>query len=165
MEQDGGGKKQATSRMLTIEPIVTSTIAILGLGLSIYNTMQARRDKRPQLRVRVTFGFLTFGPQLSDEKIFFDVGNPWNQSITVVSLLIPLPDKRSIAFLELEGQNQMPVTLAPGISTQFWFNLDQLAAETFKAGINRHRKFRVMARDALGNEYLSNPVSLKPTKK
>ena len=37
-------------------------------------------------------------------------------------------------------------------------------AEAIKAGIGRHEKFRVMARDALGNQYLSNSISFKPMK-
>ena len=37
-------------------------------------------------------------------------------------------------------------------------------ATTIKAGIGRHEKFRVMARDAFRNEYLSNSISFKRMK-
>ena len=150
--------------MPTIQEIVTSAVAATGLGLSIYNTIQARRDKRPRLRVHVSFGFLTFGPELSDQKIFFEVGNSWNQTITLASMCIPLPGKRSMVFFQVDGEHQMPVALAPGMSTRFWLNADQLETDTVKAGIGPHEKFQVMARDALGNEYLSNTVSFKPMK-
>ena len=151
-------------RMPTVLEIVTPAVAAIGLGLSIYNTIQARRDKRPKLRIHVSFGFLTYGPELSDQKILFEVGNAWDQPVTVASMCIPLQGKRSMAFLQLEGERQMPVVLTPGMSTRFWLNSDQLEAETIKAGIGRHEKFRVMARDALGNEYLSNSISFKPMK-
>jgi hypothetical protein len=131
------------------------TVAAIGLGLSVYNTIQARRDKRPVLRIKVNFGFLVFGPELSDQKIFFEIGNAWNQSITLSSLCIPLPDKRTMAFFNLEGEKQMPVVLTPGMSTRYWLDSAQVEAETIGAGITRHSKFRVMARDTLGNEYLS----------
>jgi hypothetical protein len=144
--------------------IVTVVVAALGLVLSIYNAIQARRDKRPRLRVHVSFGFLTFGPQLSDQKIFFEVGNPWHQTITLVRMCIPLPSKGSLAFFQLEGDRQMPVVLTPGTSARFWLNSDQLHAKTVEAGIGHHEKFQVLACDALGNEYLSNKVSFKPVK-
>jgi hypothetical protein len=144
--------------------IVTVVVAALGLVLSIYNTIQARRDKRPRLRVHVSFGFFAFGSQLGDQKIVFNVGNPWHQTITLVRMCIPLTGKGSLAFFHLEGDNQMPVVLTPGMSTRFWLNSDELEADTIKAGIGHHKKFRVMAGDALGNEYLSNKVSFKPVK-
>jgi hypothetical protein len=150
--------------MPTAQELVTPAVAAIGLGLSIYNTVQARRDRRPKLRIRVSFGFLTDGPELSDQKILFEVGNAWNQSVTLASMCIPLPGKRSLTFFQLDGERQMPVVLTPGISTRFWLNSDQLEAETIKAGVGRHEKFRVMARDALGNEYLSNSTSFKPMK-
>lgn len=150
--------------MPTIQEIITPAVAVLGLGLSIYNTIQARRDKRPKLRVQVSFGFLTVGPHLSDQKIFFEIGNGWSQSVTLASLCLPLPGNRSMAFIEIDGEKPMPVALAPGQSTRFWMNSDALEAGTFEAGLERHAKFRIMVRDALGNEYLSNKVSFKPGK-
>jgi hypothetical protein len=150
--------------MPSVQEIITSTAAAIGLGLSIYNTIQARRDKRPKLRVHVSFGFLTYGPELSDQKILVEVGNAWDQPVTLASICIPLPGKRSLAFLHLDGEKQMPVLLTPGTSTRFWLNSDELKPETVKAGIRRHQKFWVMVRDALGNEYLSNSISFKPMK-
>src|ERR1700691_870275 len=145
--------------MPSVQEIVTSAAAAIGLGLSIYNTIQARRDKRPKLRIHVSFGFLSHGPELSDQKILFEVGNARDQSITLASMCIPLSGKRSMAFLQLDGERTMPVLLTPGTSTRFWLNSNELEAETIRAGIRRHQKFRVMARDALGNEYLSNSIS------
>jgi hypothetical protein len=147
-----------------INEFLTPVMAVAGLGLSIYNTVQARRDKHPRLKVHVSFGFLVYGPELSDQKIFFEVGNPWTQTVTVSSLVIPLPDRRTIVFPHLEGAQPMPVALNPGGSTRFGLNSDQLEADTIRAGIGPHEKFRVMARDAIGNEYLSNAVSFKPMK-
>lgn len=137
--------------MPSVQEIITPAVAVLGLGLSIYNTMQARRDKRPKLRVNVSFGFLAFGPRLSDQKTFFEVGNGWNQPVTLASLCMPLPGKRSMAFPQLDGEMPMPVVLTPGQSTKFWMNSDDLEAETLQAGIGHRAKFRIIARDALGN--------------
>lgn len=149
--------------MPSIQEIITPTVAVLGFGLSIYNTIQARRDKRPKLRVNVAFGFLASGPNLSDQKILFEIGNGWNQPVTLSSLSLPLGGKRSMAFLHLDGENPLPVVLTPGQSTRFWMNSDALESETLRAGLRRHESFRIMARDALGNEYLSNKVSFKPS--
>jgi hypothetical protein len=150
--------------MPTIQEILTPVVASIGLGLSIYNTVQARKDKRPKLRVHIGFGCIGYGSELSDQKVLFDVGNGWNQTITLTSMCIPLPDKRQLALIRLEGEQQIPVALAPGSSTRFWFNADQLQAWTTSAGIRHDEKFRVMACDALGNEYLSNSISFEPMK-
>lgn len=151
--------------MLTTPEVVTAVVAVIGLVLSVYNTVQARRDKRPKLKVRAYFGFVGLGPAVSDYKIFFDVGNGWNQTITLISICIPFPDKRSMAFPSLEGTQHMPVALSPGSSTLFWHSSDNLEGQMVKEGIGPHEKFRVMARDALGNEYLSNSVSFKPERR
>src|ERR1019366_6223127 len=123
--------------MPSVLEIVTSAVAAVGLGLSIYNTVRARRDKQPKLRVHASFGWFTYGPGmgLGDEKIFFNVGNSWDQPVTLASICIPLPGKRSMGFFELEGERQMPVVLTPGTSTRFWLNSDQVEAETIKGGI------------------------------
>ena len=101
--------------------------------------------------------------QLSDQQIFFEVGNPSIQSITLSSMCIPLPDKRTMAFIHLDGEKPMPVLLAPGQATRFWMDCDALERNTIRAGIGRHAKFRVMARDALGNKYVSDALSIKPS--
>jgi hypothetical protein len=160
--ESGPPTKLQLSKVPTVQEIATSTAAAIGLALSIYNTIQARRDKRPKLQVRVSFGAIAYGPELSNQKIFFEVGNPWDKPITLSSMSIPLPGKRSMAFLHLEGENEMPVLLTPGMSTRFWLNANELEAETIKAGIGYHGSFQVMARDGLGNEHLSKIVSFKP---
>jgi hypothetical protein len=106
-----------------------------------------------------------YGHESSDQKIFFDAGNSWSQPITLVSLCIPLTGKRSMAFVGFEGPNQMPAVLAPGSAVKFWASADDVEGDTITAGIGRHQQFRVMARDALGNEYLSNRISFKPLSK
>ena len=151
--------------MPSIQELVTPVVAALGLGLSVFNTIQARRDKRPKLRVRLSFGLIGYGPELSDQQVLIEVANAWDQPITLSSISIPLPDKCTMAFIELEGEKRMPVLLAPGTSTQFWRNSARLEAETIKAGIGQHSNFRVMARDALGNKYLSNRLSFKPKRR
>jgi hypothetical protein len=65
-------------------------MAALGLSLSVYNTVQARRDKHPRLKVHLAFGFVGFGSELSKCKVLIDVGNAGNQSITLASLCIPV---------------------------------------------------------------------------
>jgi hypothetical protein len=143
--------------------IVTATVAVSGLLLSIYNTIQANRDKRPRLRVHLSFGFLTYGPQLSDQKVFIEVGNPWTASITVTSLHIPLPDKKSMVLLNLDGEKKMPVELLPGTSARLWIGAEELKTETIKASLPPPTKFKVIASDALGNHHSSNKVSFKRT--
>jgi hypothetical protein len=124
--------------MSSTQELFTLTLATIGAGLTIYNTIWARRDKRPALRIKVCFGCLGLGPKLSDLKVFFEIGNAWNQSITLAGLSIPLPGKRTLALVHLDGEKQMPVVLTPGVSTRYWLNADQLEAETIKAGTTPH---------------------------
>lgn len=150
--------------MPTLQEIVTPIVAACGLGLSIYNTVQARRDKRPKLQVNVSFGFIPLGPELGDQMIFFEIGNGWSHPITLSSLCIPLSGNRNMALFNMDGEQRLPVALTPGQSTRFWMNAARMEAETIKAGIGRHGKFQVLAQDALGNKYFSKPVSFKPGK-
>jgi hypothetical protein len=148
---------------LRIDLLITSLIAGMGLVLSIFNTIQAYRDRHPKLRVRLSFGFLTYDspPRLSDQKFIINADNPSPRNVTLVALSIPLPKKRSLALIHLDGQRQMPVDLGPGSSAQFWIDSDELESQTIKAGMKQHGKFRVIARDALGNEHRSSKKSLK----
>ena len=99
----------------------------------------------------------------ADEQVIVEVGNGWSQPITLTSLCVPLPGKLELKFHRMNGDRQLPVVLTPGISTRFWFDPSAFEAEVIKAGIGAHEKFRVMAGDALGNKYLSNRYSFKPT--
>jgi hypothetical protein len=146
--------------MPTIQEILTPAVAAIGLGLSIYNTVQARRDRRPKLKVHVARGAFT---GQADEQVIVEVGNGWSQPITLTSLCVPLPRKLELKFHRMNGDSQLPVVLTPGTSTRFWFDPSAFEAEVIKAGIGAHEKFRVLAGDALGNKYLSNRYSFKPT--
>jgi hypothetical protein len=65
--------------------IVTAGIAAYGAALSTYNAWAARKKDRRHVKVTTSFGFLTYGPRLSETMLHLTASNPGQRPITLVS--------------------------------------------------------------------------------
>ena len=63
---------------------VTVLVALYGAVLSTYNAYTARKQSKHQITVKITFGWLTFGANLSDDMVLVEASNPGHRAITVL---------------------------------------------------------------------------------
>jgi hypothetical protein len=132
-----------------------SAIVLVG---TLVKSRWNRRTRR--LRVNLAFGFLTFGPRLSEQMLLFRVGNPLERAVQLTGIRIPVA-KGSIFFPHLDGERHFPCVLEPGTSLRFWVGQKEVEDALRQQGHKGRTRIRAVLSDALGNEYRSNAVRLE----
>jgi hypothetical protein len=63
--------------------------------------------REPALRVNLAFGFLGYGPDLSDQMLLFNVANASERPVQIASVRFPLKNS-NMFFPFLEGEKRIP---------------------------------------------------------
>jgi hypothetical protein len=138
---------------------VTIAAGIVTLFISALKSRAPVRRAR-SLQVTLAFGFLTYGPELSDQMMLFTVANPSDRPAQLTSIRLPLKNGGNMVFPQLEGEKRLPCMIEPGTSSKFWVQLAGLEASIRSRDYTGSVKIRAVATDALGNDYTSNPVEV-----
>jgi hypothetical protein len=139
--------------------IVTAVIAAYGALLSTYNVWATLKKDRRQIKVAVSFGFLTSGPELSEQMLFVVASNAGHHPVTVTSAGLRLPDKRSLVLMASTGTD-FPHHLEEGKLARHWMRLAEIKASLRESGFSKAVKVRGFYCDALGEDHLSDAVEI-----
>ena len=115
--------------------IITAIVALYGAILSTVSILSQRKDKKRQILVKLSNGFLTFGPELSPAMLFIEASNPGHIPVNINSPGIILPDKRTIVFPSPQGDVSFPHSLPPGENCRVWTDLKQLSHQLLNKGV------------------------------
>ena len=140
--------------------LITALVAIAGLGLSIYNFFVAKREKSPQLRVKLSNGLLVSGPDLSETMLIIEVANPGTKPVIINSVAISFKGQIAIFPGILPGTHRVPFELEPGKNATFWTPLSEFASSLLEEGARGKVKLRARVSSATGDYYLSNTFTL-----
>lgn len=140
--------------------MVTAAVAVAGLGLSVYNTFKAQRDRRPRLKLDAAYGFLGYGAQLGNEMIILNIGNNGERPVTINSLTFRIPDRRTLVPRDLQRDCGLPCTLQPAAGATFWTEYKNIVEDLRREGYRGKIKVRLRAGDTLGNEYFGKTLTL-----
>jgi len=145
-------------RMIDWKWTVTAIVAAYGAGLSTYKAWADRtRDKR-QIRVTISPGYLTHGPNLSGEMLILSASNPGHRPVTLTSVGLQLPDKRTMIIPAQEGTAQLPHELNEGNSVTHWMPTREVAAELRRAGFSRKVRLTAFYLDATDDRHWSESL-------
>ena len=139
--------------------IVTTGIAAYAAGLSTYNAWAAWKRDRSQIKVTVTFGFLTSGPELSEQMLFIVASNLGSHPVTVTGAGLRLPDKRSLVLLASTG-TPMPHQLTEGTLCRHWMRLAEVKTSLRESGFSNTVKVKGFYSDAHGEDHLSDAIEI-----
>jgi hypothetical protein len=114
----------------------------------------------PALQANLAFGFLTYGPELSDQMLIFAVGNPSDRPTQLTGLRLPLKNGANMVFPYLDGEKRLPCMVEPGTSRKFWVKLSDVEASIRIKGYAGSLTVPAVASDGLGNDYESNTVTV-----
>ena len=115
----------------------------------------------PSLRVKLAFGFLTYGPDLGpDQMLLFTVANPSHMPVQLKGLHVPLKGGANMFFPDLDGERRIPCVIEPGISVMFWVKVSGVQATLRGRNYTCPITIHAVATDALGNEHVSNSVDI-----
>lgn len=107
------------------------------------------------LRIEVAFGFLTFGPKVSDQMLIFTVTNRAEKAMRIASIKVPLGKQGNMFFYDLDGERSLPCYIEPGTSLKFWTGLKELEGSLREQGIVGQRSLAAIVTDGVGVEYRS----------
>jgi hypothetical protein len=125
-------------------------------------TPNAPPPRDPALRISLAFGALGYDrpPSLSDQMLFFTVANPSDRPVQLTGIRLPLKNGANMVFPYLEGERQLPCMIEPGTNSKCWVKLSDVEASIRSRGYIGSVTVHAVASDALGNDYLSNPVDI-----
>lgn len=123
--------------------IVTAVIAIYGAIFSTITFFQNRKDKKKNLKIKFSNGFLTYDVGLSELMLFITVYNIGGKSLLINSPRIVLSDGKSFVFPNPQSDVKFPHKLEEGAKCEVWTEMKALAKELYKNGYKG--KIRLMA--------------------
>jgi hypothetical protein len=106
----------------------------------------------------LSFGFLTYGLELSDQMLLFTVTNPSDRLAEQTSISLPMKNGANIVFPFLDGEKRLPCMIEPGTRSKFWVKLSEVEASIRSRNYIGSVKIHAVATDGLGNDYISNPA-------
>lgn len=145
---------------IPLPTIVTAAVALYGAVLSTLNYVLARKEKTRRLRVRLYFGFITSGPNLSEQMLFISASNPGMLSVTLSAVGVALPDGKNAFFPVHRGTSQLPYELAGGKEFQMWTELKDFADSMREKGYVGKIKIRGFYNDQSGGTHKSKSRKL-----
>jgi hypothetical protein len=142
--------------------LVTATVALYGAVLSTLNHRHARSEKTRILNVKLSRGFLTYGPgigtRLSEYKCFIDISNPGYIASTLRAVHLSA-GKLNIIVPPYDGEpRHLPYEILPGQGCKFWVDTREIAQELAARGLSGPIKLRGVATDGTGNDFSSASI-------
>jgi hypothetical protein len=110
------------------------------------------------LRVNMTFGFVSYGPEHSGQMLLFTVTNIGGNPSQIAGVTVRLSGNRNLLFHNLAGERRIPCFIDPGTSLKFWTDLKEV--QLTLSGHGYSGKIRAVVTDGTGVEYQSNSVRL-----
>jgi hypothetical protein len=137
-----------------------AVVSLYGAGLSTYNAYVARTINKRQLKITLKHGFLTFGPEPSDDMLILGASNPGHRPVTLTSVGLLLPDKRQMIFPHQDGSARLPHQLNEGTSVTHWMPAREVAEELRRRGFVGHIRLLAFYSDATDEQHQSHPLRL-----
>jgi hypothetical protein len=135
--------------------VITAIVAVYGALLSTWNVLSTNREKRRRVKVRVSYGFATYGSTLGPNGILITAQNIGHQPITLNSAGIRLPDGRTVIALN-SIEAPLPQELAGGKSHNSLIEVKVLAETMQRLGFSGMVRVVGFYRDALGKAHESS---------
>lgn len=144
----------------TVWTIVTGLVAVYGAFLATWNAVTKHLETKPRIKVKITFGWPTFGPELGPDSIVITAFNEGQHPVTLVAGGLRLPDNSTTHHPEPSGTVKFPHELERAQSC-FMFIPKRVVAETvIRAGFSGTVDVKGFYRDALDKTYTGEPVEV-----
>ncbi len=134
---------------------LTALVALAGLILSVYNFYVNRRDKSTRLVAKLSSGFLTYGPELSDLMALLEIANHGEKAIKISAVEIIWKKRKLVFIAGIDGTNKIPFDLQSGDKATFWTPMKEVARALRKQGCTGKESIKACFRTAVDREFVS----------
>jgi hypothetical protein len=142
--------------------IVTAAVAVYAALLSTITVLQRWREKKVQIKVRLTHGFVTGNHGLGPPQVIVSVHNEGDRPVYLTNVTIRLPDGAKL-FMP-GGHNSsipMPCELTHGRNVTCWFTTDDVAEALRERRFTGTVQIQGVAHDGMNREHRSKPHDFK----
>jgi hypothetical protein len=136
--------------------VITIIVAIYGAALSTFNFLIAYLERRRRVTVKLTRGIIGTVPEPTNTFIL-TAANPGHRLVTLSGCSLLLPNRQQLIMLGAAGSVQFPCDLKEGQSCAVYFPLIEVVEAMLKEGFSGRIALKAVFRDALGNNYESEP--------
>ncbi len=142
----------------TLAAVATALIAIYAAALSTYTYIMNRRDRRPLIKVNLSYGLAA--SKTATAYLLVNVSNPGQRPVAVTSIGFQLPDKRQIPYMQgfgdgVQTATRLPFTCDPGSNALFAFPPRMVAETLTHNEVSGDIRLRAFADEATGTRYFS----------
>jgi hypothetical protein len=162
----------------TISTIFSTTvvpiIAIVGLGISLYNTYRHWKETKPNISLELVYsdyfhnppfeyspytGYVLIVKNLGKVDLIIDsTGFIWKKS--KFSLNKEIFERNSYGVIDLEEYERFPYKLIPGSTFYLEFTLSEIIEEIEKTGLHLPITIRAFIKDGYRKYYSSSPFEI-----
>jgi hypothetical protein len=128
-------------------------LGIYGAGLTTYTIIKANEDKRRQVTVTISNGWLTYGQDLSKLMLFITMANPGFRTVTLNSPKIVLPDGKSMVYMNPLSDVTFPHELKEGKDCLVWTEMEMIKRSLIEQGYSGRVKLKASVSDRTGKVY------------
>jgi hypothetical protein len=133
--------------------IITALVAVYGAALSTLNLINIQKEKKRQLSVKMSRGWLTFPKGLSGNMLLIEVGNPGYRPVTVQTPYIKLPHEESLVFPLPTAEVRFPHELQEGKRCLMWVEEAEVKRSLKEKGYSGKVKLRAEVYDQTRKKY------------
>ena len=113
---------------------IIAAVAVYGACLSTYTLCVQIIRNRPEVKVKISQGFLTSSVGgLSAQMLFLSASNSGQKTVTLSSCGIRIPYNKQLIIPNPKGDVRFPHELLPSKSCQIWIEASEIV-ETLKSG-------------------------------
>lgn len=136
--------------------LIFGLIGLLGTGYTMWSKWDSKREK---IEVGHTFGFFTYGPQISEEYyLFVECINHSERVITLDSCYLELPDKKNIpGYYANKFGLSFPFELNSGKKFQYAFDTKALINTFLRQGFKNEVKIKIVFTAQNGKRFEGKP--------
>lgn len=144
--------------------LITASVAIYGAALSSYVFVVQRLEKAKRVKVKISFGFLAFGSELSSNHLLLEAANNGHRTVTLSGWCIKTPKNEQIVMLGRNSEHAFPYEMADGKSVTCWLGVKEAATALADKGYEGIVKLKAEFRDSTGKRFRSDPLPFDITK-
>ena len=128
-------------------------LMLYGVILTTYTIIKSNKEKRRQISVKVSNGWLVYGPELSKFMLIITIANPGNRTVAINTPHIKLPDRRVMFFPRPSSNVTFPHELEEGKDCTVWNEMEMLKHSLIKHGYSGKVKLEANVSDRTGKVY------------
>lgn len=135
--------------------VVTGVVAVYGALVSTWNVVTKHLETKHRIKVKMSLGFETFGPDLGPASVLVTALNTGQLAVTLVEAGLRLPNNQHTTHFSPSGTAHFPHELKRGQNCFIVVPIREVAVALKRGGFSGTIRVKGFYRDALDKRHTS----------